>query len=160
MRGGRLLGQGVYGCTFEPAPRCAGGRVFREIGGRPAVGKVTTENTADELAAGQRIMRLPMAAAYFALPSASCRPEMPIADPDISACKVIREASEAERRSATMLVLPAAGQQLVQWGAADPARAAKTLDDQADAILDEVGRLGVSEQQPAIIVAHSQRCAH
>jgi len=127
MRGGRLLGQGVYGCTFEPAPRCAGGRVFREIGGRPAVGKVTTENTADELAAGQRIMRLPMAAAYFALPSAGCRPEMPIADPDISACKVLREASEAERSAATMLVLPAAGQQLVQWGAADPARAAKNF---------------------------------
>lgn len=37
----------------------------------------------------------------------------------------------------------------------DPERATKTLDDQAGAILDEISRLGVSEEQPAIIVAHS-----
>ena len=37
----------------------------------------------------------------------------------------------------------------------DPERATKTLDDQAAAILDVVARLGVSEDQPATIVAHS-----
>ena len=37
----------------------------------------------------------------------------------------------------------------------DPERAAKTLDDQAAAVLDVVARLGVSEEQPATIVAHS-----
>jgi pimeloyl-ACP methyl ester carboxylesterase len=37
----------------------------------------------------------------------------------------------------------------------DPERAAKTLDDQAAAVLDVFARLGVSEDQPAIIVAHS-----
>ncbi|WP_167140721.1 alpha/beta hydrolase [Diaminobutyricimonas sp. TR449] len=37
----------------------------------------------------------------------------------------------------------------------DPERAAKTLDDQAAAVLDVVARLGVSEDQPATIVAHS-----
>jgi hypothetical protein len=31
--GGRLLGQGVYGCTFESAPHCAGGKVFKDIHG-------------------------------------------------------------------------------------------------------------------------------
>ena len=37
----------------------------------------------------------------------------------------------------------------------DPDRVTKTLDDQAAAILDLFARLGVSEEQPAIIVAHS-----
>ncbi|ANP73556.1 alpha/beta fold hydrolase [Cryobacterium arcticum] len=37
----------------------------------------------------------------------------------------------------------------------DPERATKTLDDQATAILDLFARLGVSQDQPAIIVAHS-----
>lgn len=37
----------------------------------------------------------------------------------------------------------------------DPGRMTKTLDDQAAAILDLFDRLGVSADQPAIIVAHS-----
>lgn len=37
----------------------------------------------------------------------------------------------------------------------DPERAAKTLDDQAAAVLDVVTQLGVSEDQPATLVAHS-----
>ena len=37
----------------------------------------------------------------------------------------------------------------------DPERAAKTLDDQAAAVLDAITQLGVSEDQPVILVAHS-----
>ncbi|MDQ0735568.1 alpha/beta fold hydrolase [Arthrobacter agilis] len=37
----------------------------------------------------------------------------------------------------------------------DPGRAARTLDDQAAAVLDLLARLGVSEGRPATIVAHS-----
>ncbi|TDT76107.1 alpha/beta hydrolase family protein [Arthrobacter sp. AG258] len=37
----------------------------------------------------------------------------------------------------------------------DPGRAAKTLDDQATAVLDVISRLGASADQPAILVAHS-----
>ena len=37
----------------------------------------------------------------------------------------------------------------------DPERAAKTLDDQAAAVLDVITQLGASEDQPAILVAHS-----
>jgi pimeloyl-ACP methyl ester carboxylesterase len=37
----------------------------------------------------------------------------------------------------------------------DPERAARTLDDQASAILDVLTRHGVSEEQPATVVAHS-----
>ncbi|QEW03924.1 alpha/beta fold hydrolase [Microbacterium lushaniae] len=37
----------------------------------------------------------------------------------------------------------------------DPERAVRTLDDQAAAVLDLFARLGVSEDQPATLVAHS-----
>ncbi|MHA7282015.1 alpha/beta fold hydrolase [Arthrobacter sp. TMS2-4] len=37
----------------------------------------------------------------------------------------------------------------------DPDRAARTLDDQTAAVLDLFARLGVSEEQPATLVAHS-----
>ncbi|MBT2586756.1 alpha/beta fold hydrolase [Arthrobacter sp. ISL-95] len=37
----------------------------------------------------------------------------------------------------------------------DPERATKTLDDQVASVLDIFARLGVSEEQPAMIVAHS-----
>jgi hypothetical protein len=112
--GGRLLGQGVFGCTFEPVPFCAGGSVFKKIGGLPAVGKVTSEDASAELAIGKAIMALPMASAYFALPSAGCRPALPIADPDIKDCRVMSESGEGTKFS--MLIMPDAGQQLIKYG--------------------------------------------
>ena len=113
--GGSLLGQGVYGCTFEPAPHCAGGQVFKTISGKPAVGKVTSEDSSEELAIGKAIMALPMASAYFALPSAGCRPQMPLVDPDAQGCRVVTESGEGTKFS--MLIMPAAGMQLIKYGA-------------------------------------------
>jgi len=113
QRGGRLLGQGVYGCVFEPMPRCAGGQALRQIAGMPAVGKITVEDPVDELEIGKAIMQLPMASAYFAVATASCRPEMPVDDPDVRSCKVITEEGGSTRLS--MLMMPAAGQQLLRW---------------------------------------------
>ena len=112
--GGSLLGQGVYGCTFEPAPRCAGGSVFKKISGLPAVGKITTEDDGEELGIGKEIMALPLASQYFALPSKSCTPQMPIMDPDAQGCSIINESREGTKYS--MLIMPAAGQQLIKYG--------------------------------------------
>ncbi|MGH3691054.1 MAG: alpha/beta fold hydrolase [Microbacterium sp.] len=50
---------------------------------------------------------------------------------------------------------PASAMTLPGLDADDPERASKTIDDQADAILDELARAGVSDHQPGIIVAHS-----
>ncbi len=111
--GGRLLGQGVYGCTFDPAPRCAGGRVFKRVGDLPAVGKVTSEDVGAELGVGKAIMSLPLAGNYFALPTAACHPEQPINDQDVRDCRVITESEGATKFS--MLIMPAAGQQLIRW---------------------------------------------
>lgn len=112
--GGVLRGQGVFGCTFDPAPRCAGGPVFKTIKGVPAVGKVTSEDASEELEIGKKIMSLPLAAQYFALPSAGCTPQLPILDPEARGCRVITESGEGTRFS--MLIMPDAGQQLLKYG--------------------------------------------
>jgi hypothetical protein len=113
QHGGRLIGQGVYGCAFEPMPRCAGGQVLRQIAGMPVVGKITVEDAGDEVGIGRIVMALPMAKAYFAAPTATCRPEMPINDPDVASCKVLTDEGRTTRLS--MLMMPAAGQQLLRW---------------------------------------------
>ena len=110
--GGKLLGQGVFGCTFDPAPRCADGQEFKTISGLPAVGKITDEDSSQELAIGKAIMALPRAADYFALPTESCDPAMPVRDPDIYRCKIIEKTDDF-----SMLVMPMAGRQLAKYGA-------------------------------------------
>jgi len=112
--GGRLLGQGVYGCTFEPAPRCAGGQVFSRIQGLPAVGKVTVENPKDEVTLGRAIMALPLAKQYFALPTETCKPAYPIADDQEARCEFLDD-DETKPADLAMMVLPMAGQTLFKW---------------------------------------------
>jgi hypothetical protein len=123
--GGRLLGQGVYGCVFEPAPRCAGGHVFKHVHGLPAVGKVTIEDSRmkDEIEIGRKIMELPLAKQYFALPTESCAPAMPIEDPDVSRCDVLDEMEKGDKLG--MLILPAAGTELMRWARNLPRLAAE-----------------------------------
>jgi serine/threonine protein kinase len=108
--GGRLLGRGVFGCTFEPAPPCAGGRVFKEIDGAPAVGKVTVEDPDDELVVGRAIMSLPLAKQYFALPTAGCTPVTPVNDPDVKRCGIITD--RGEKTTLSMLLMPTGGSPL------------------------------------------------
>jgi hypothetical protein len=115
--GGNLRGKGVHGCTFEPAPRCAGGDVFRTVDGKPAVGKITDEDTRDELAIGRAIMSLPLARQYFALPSIGCRPADRYEDPDARSCNVITDAGMTTQLS--MLIMPEGGTQLSKWADAD-----------------------------------------
>lgn len=120
--GGRLLGKGVFGCTFDPAPRCAGGKVFKEIGGMPAVGKVTVEDAADELEIGRIIMALPLAKQYFALPSAGCVPATPFDDPDVKKCGILTD--RGEKTTLSMLLMPAGGMPLSRVVESDKAWAA------------------------------------
>ena len=114
--GGRLLGQGVHGCTFEPAPRCAGGQVFSRIQGLPTVGKVTNDNITRELGVGRVIMALPLAKQYFALPTESCKPQYPVSDPDIDRCQLLYDNLYGPAYL-SMLIMPQAGQELIKWSA-------------------------------------------
>jgi len=111
QHGGRLLGQGVYGCTFDPAPACSDGKTVKTLQGLPAVGKLTVEESDAELAVGREIMRLPLAAQYFALPTVGCRPATPVRDSDAQDCKVLTAAGTKTKLS--MLLMPAAGEQLL-----------------------------------------------
>jgi hypothetical protein len=90
--GGALLGKGVYGCTFKPALPCAGGKVFTEIGGLPAVGKISDRPLTEEVGVGRALMALPLARNYFAVPVAECRPALPIRDKDAARCPLLRDA--------------------------------------------------------------------
>lgn len=115
MQGGALLGQGVFGCIFDPAPPCAGGHVFKTIAGQRAVGKLTSDEDGvdDELGIGKAIMALPLAAQYFALPTASCKAGDPAADPEAKGCRVLNDAGEGTTFS--LLIMPVAGKQLIKW---------------------------------------------
>jgi len=117
-----LAGQGVYGCTFIPAPRCAGGKVFREIHGLPAVGKITIEKTDDELRIGKAIMSLPLADLYFALPTESCEPA-PLPAAVTKDCGVMKEHPSAKL---TMMIMPDGGKTIDEF-MHDPARCMKYL---------------------------------
>lgn len=112
--GGRLLGTGVYGCTFDPAPRCNTHKnIIRTIDGLPAVGKIALDDTRSELAIGQRIMSLPSASDYFALPNYSCKPVMPVDDPDAPKCNILSNVNAMTH--ATELIMPSAGETLLEW---------------------------------------------
>ncbi len=91
QNGGALIGKGVYGCTFKPAPPCAGKAVF--LGGESVVGKISDHDMSDEIQIGRDIMKLPLARNYFAVPTKGCVPSRPISDPDVGKCPILKEAS-------------------------------------------------------------------
>ena len=112
--GGTLIGQGVFGCTFDPAPPCAGGPVFKKHHDTDIVGKIVSDDPTAELGIGKAIMSLPLASAYFALPSASCKPQMPVLDPDAKGCRVLTESGEGTKFS--MLLMPDGGMPIIKYG--------------------------------------------
>jgi hypothetical protein len=122
MLGGALLGQGVAGCTFDHVPTCATGSTPKTVAGFPAVGKVALDID-EELRVGKEIMDLSGAAEYFALPSSSCIPKIPIEDPDVGDCDVINDLEGEEKDKETRvseeylktLVMPNAGRTIDQW---------------------------------------------
>ena len=117
--GGRLLGKGSYACTFSPVPSCdTGGHA-----GGGTVAKVSVQDMTAEVATGRTLMSLHGGRDYFALPMTSCKPRMPIADPDASKCHVLKK-----NKPLTMAAMPDAGMSLTAWfHSLDRARAAASL---------------------------------
>lgn len=120
QQAGALLGQGVSGCTFDHVPTCKKGSTPRSVAGLPAVGKVALD-VDDELRIGKAIMALPGATDYFALPSSSCVPKIPIEDPDVDDCDVITDLEDENSESRVSedylktLVMPHAGRTIDNW---------------------------------------------
>lgn len=122
MKGGKLLGEGAYGCTFKPAPTCEDGRTFTTVSGLPAVGKLALDTDA-ELKVGKAIMALPNAAKFFALPSQSCKPKMPISDAEADQCEVLQDSEDyetgltdsMESAQFKLLIMPDGGNTFDRW---------------------------------------------
>lgn len=105
QRGGALLGKGSYACTFSPIPRCDGGAA-----GTGSVAKVSVQDMSAEIATGRTLMSLKGGRDYFALPTGSCRPRLPIADPDAGKCHVLKK-----NKPLTMAAMPDAGKSLTAY---------------------------------------------
>lgn len=105
--GGSLLGKGSYACTFSPVPQCDGGSA-----GGGTVAKVSVQDMTAEVATGRTLMSLNGGRGrdYFALPTTSCRPRLPIADPDADKCHVLKK-----NKPLTMAAMPNAGTSLTAW---------------------------------------------
>ena len=119
QRGGKLLGEGSFGCAFQPAPACADGRKLAH----DEIGKIVLkgEEADEELRSGRTIMAISSdSAKYFALPQNSCIPAMPIQDEDVSDCEVIQDSKRSQSKRSegspyTMLIMPNAGKTLHAW---------------------------------------------
>lgn len=92
QEGGRILGQGVYGCVFQPPLICRGQREAR--GSKNKLGKLTQrDDIKSELLAAQTFKGLPAARKYFILPELDtlCTPA-PMdqqREPDLGKCEAI-----------------------------------------------------------------------
>ena len=111
QKGGKFVGKGAYGCSFTPAPPCASGKKYvSSSSDKPTLGKIVYEDVGDEYEVSKIVMGLPDAAAYFAAPTRSCAPALPIDDPEAAKC-ALKHMTEKP----TMLIMPYAGDPLVSW---------------------------------------------
>jgi len=110
QKGGKFVGKGAYGCSFTPAPPCASGKKYSSGSSTATLGKIVYEDVGDEYEVSKIVMGLPDAAAYFAAPTRSCAPALPINDPEAAKCALKHMIEKP-----TMLIMPYAGDPLVSW---------------------------------------------
>jgi hypothetical protein len=108
--GGRYVGKGAYGCSFTPAPACKSGKKYGIEGGVSTLGKIVYDDVADEFAISRIVMHLPDAMDYFAAPTRSCEPVLPIQDEEADKCRLTDMTM-----TPTMLIMPYAGDPLISW---------------------------------------------
>jgi len=115
MLGGRLLGQGLYGCVFNTPFSCAKGDATK---GDATKGDATKDSKRDkdrgpignltkltnpidaavELNIAETIRRIPLWRNYFAVAESMCTPSNKQKEKDIRACKIIHDRSLSEFR--------------------------------------------------------------
>ena len=91
MIGGRIRGQGTYGCIFQPALECRG-KKMKHLNST-MVGKITSKKDAkNELEIAEVLRKLPDSSNYVILTEAmKCVPKEKQIDPDVSQCKITKE---------------------------------------------------------------------
>jgi hypothetical protein len=122
QKGGKYIGKGAYGCSFSPAPRCRSGKKYQSADGVPTLGKIVYQDVSEEFEISKTVMHLADGPKYFAAPTRSCEPADPIDDPEADECNIKHMSGEP-----TMLIMPFAGEQLVQWATNMPRLAAHLL---------------------------------
>ena len=114
MLGGRLLGQGLYGCVFTTPFSCAKGDKG-PLGDKTTGDKTTGDKTikrsvghltkltnpidaAVELSIAETIRRIPLWRNYFAVAESMCIPSNKQKEKDVKACKVLHDRPLSEFR--------------------------------------------------------------
>ncbi len=110
QQGGRILGEGVYGCAFEPELKCK--KVFVKNKKERTVGKLTTPELGQvEYKVSQQLKDVPNAENYFTLITKLCTP-LPRSkqeEPELEKCDLLQEKSI---NSMVQLVMPFSGKPL------------------------------------------------
>ena len=103
MLGGRLLGQGLYGCVFDTSFSCAKGpKRDKAIDRKSPIGQLTKltnpVDAAMEFNIAEMIRRIPLWRNYFAVAESMCVPSKKQKEKDIPACKVLHDRPLSEFR--------------------------------------------------------------
>lgn len=125
--GGKLLGQGLYGCVFDKPLACKTG-TNRDVNGKqksngkakakgtnkPSVGKLSFSHTIfpeNELLVGDVLSKLPNYDSYFIVATEQCtpKPRAKQTEPDLGKCEV---AQSTPLPSMTQLIMPMGGKPL------------------------------------------------
>jgi serine/threonine protein kinase len=109
QEGGRLLGQGIYGCAFDPPLICKDGRKMDAN----KVGKITSKDEADNEMGVSRAIRnvIPNATKYYILVEDSCivAPRSKQKEKELSSCNAI---SGVKIPTMTQITMPFGGKPL------------------------------------------------
>ena len=115
QEGGKMLGQGVYGCAFTPALKCRpvkSAAASKKGPNNKQVGKITTLEDADnEYKFSEKLSKAPNASSYFVLATEICTPE-PRAkqtEKDLDNCRPLKG---VDLPSLAQLVMPLGGKPL------------------------------------------------
>jgi serine/threonine protein kinase len=108
--GGRFLGEGVYGCAFEPALKC--NKVFVKNKKTRTVGKLTKIREGQtEFEVSQKLKDIPNADKYFTIIQQLCTPlpRYKQEDPELNKCEILKKANID---TMVQLVMPFSGKPL------------------------------------------------
>ena len=113
--GGKLLGQGVYGCAFSPPLKCINRKTGLTKGRK--VGKITkTEDAQKEFTVSKHLEGLPHADSYFTLIETLCvpAPRTQQTEKELSKCEASKESLFARNKFKDMsqVIMPFAGMPL------------------------------------------------
>jgi hypothetical protein len=104
MLGGRIRGQGTYGCIFQPALKCRSKKGKKSIDDPTMVGKITSKGDAEnELEIANLLNKLPDYSKYVIVSTGElCIPKVKQVEKDLDQCKFSKGKPIQETRQLMM----------------------------------------------------------